>query len=81
MSKWQVNKAKSHFSELLNRAENEGPQIITRHGDDKAVLLSIREFKKLKAAQPDFREYLLAGPKVDDLEIDRPRDTGRKIEI
>jgi len=81
MSKWQVNEAKSRFSELLKQAETDGPQVITRHGDDKVVVLSIEEYLKLEAAQPDFKQYLLSGPKLDDFEIERPRDTGREIEL
>jgi hypothetical protein len=29
----------------------------------------------------DFKEYLLGGPKVDDFEVERDRDTGRVIEF
>jgi len=78
MSKWQVNEAKSRFSELLKQAETDGPQVITRHGDDKVVVLSIEEYLKLEAAQLDFKQYLLSGPKVDDFEIERPSDIGRE---
>ena len=62
-------------------AETDGPQVITRHGDNKAGVLSIEEYLKLEAAQPDFKQYLLSGPKVDDFDIERPRDTGREIEL
>ena len=53
--------------------------MITRHGADTALVLSIEEFHKLQAATSDFRDYLLSGPKVDAVDIDRPRDLGRKI--
>jgi len=29
----------------------------------------------------DFHEYFLSGPKVDDFEIERGKDTGRKIDL
>ncbi len=79
--KWQVHKAKSHFSELLRQAEEEGPQIITRHGTDKIVVLSIEAYQKLEDAQPNFKDYLLSGPKVDDFVVDRLDDTGRDIQF
>ena len=75
--KWQVTEAKSRLDELIRLAEKEGPQVITRHGFDTAVVLSIEEFHKLQAATSDFRDYLLSGPKVDAVDIDRPRDLGR----
>jgi hypothetical protein len=30
---------------------------------------------------PSLRDYLLGGPKVDDLEIEPNRDTGREIAL
>lgn len=79
--KWQVSEAKSRLSELIQLAEKQGPQVITRHGSDTAVVLSIEEFHKLEAAKPDFRAYLLSGPKVETFDIERPRDLGREIEF
>jgi prevent-host-death family protein len=79
--RWQVNEAKSRLTELIQVAQKEGPQVITRHGVDTAVVLSIEDFHKLEAAKPDFRDYLLSGPKLDAFDIDRPRDFGREIEL
>jgi len=81
MMKWQVNEAKSRFADLIRQAEKNGPQVITRHGADKVVVLSIEEYLRLKAVQPNFKDYLLAGPRLDDFEVDRPDDRGRKIEL
>ncbi len=81
MAGWQVHEAKSRFSELIERAQSEGPQVITRHGKERAVVLSIEAYLRLQAAKPDFKEYLLSGPKVDDFEIDRPRDPGREADL
>jgi antitoxin Phd len=75
---WQVHNAKAHFSELLERAAREGPQIIARRGTERAVVLSIDEYRRLVAARPNLRDYLL-GPKVDDFEIKRSKDRGREI--
>ena len=56
-------------------------QIITRHGAERAVVLSIGDYRALVAHKPNFFEYLLSGPKVDDFEIEYSRDTGREIEL
>ena len=79
--KWPVNEAKSRFSDLLRQAEDDGPQVITRHGRERIVVLSIDEFRKLKAAQPSFRDYLRSGPKVDEFDVTRSDDTGRDFEL
>ncbi|HEV2135459.1 MAG TPA: type II toxin-antitoxin system Phd/YefM family antitoxin [Terracidiphilus sp.] len=81
MARWQVQEAKSRFSEVIETAEKKGPQIITRHGTERAVVLSIADFKSLTAHKPGLKEYLLGGPKVDNFEVDRERDTGRAIKL
>jgi antitoxin Phd len=81
MTKWQVQDAKTRFSELIERARTEGPQTITRHGAERAVVLSIEDYRKLAAHKPDFKAHLLGGPKFDDFCIERDRDTGRPVEL
>ena len=88
MSTWQVQQAKAHLSELLDDAETKGPQIITRHGAERAVVLSIREYRSLstdsqkepsapRKPYADFKDWLLNGPRIDTFEIERELDTGR----
>jgi antitoxin Phd len=81
MATWQVQDAKARFSEVIDRARTEGPQTITRHGTERAVVLSIEDFRALAAQRPDFKAYLLGGPKVDDFPIERDRDAGRAFEF
>jgi antitoxin Phd len=81
MTIWQVQDAKTRLSEVIERARAEGPQTITRHGKERAVVLSIEDYRSLTARRPDFRAYLLGGPKVNDFSIERDRDTGRAVEL
>lgn len=81
MSVWQIQEAKTRFSEVIEEANSNGPQIITRHGSERAVILSVADYRTLTAHKPDLREYLLGGPKVDSFEVKRDRDTGRKIRL
>ncbi len=61
MASWQVQDAKKRFSELLQAAIEEGPQIVTRRGVETAVLLSIEKWRRLqKAARPGLKDLLLA---------------------
>jgi antitoxin Phd len=79
MARWQVQEAKMRLSRVIDEAQTKGPQLITRHGIDRAVLLSVDDFRALMAGKPDLRSYLLGGPKVDEFEIEPDRDTGREI--
>ena len=81
MAVWQLQDAKTRLSEVIEDAHSQGPQIITRHGKERAVILSIAEYRSLTAHRPNLKEFLLGGPKVDDFEIRRSRDTGRKITL
>ena len=78
---WQVQTAKQRFSELVERAVTEGPQIVTKHGHETVVVLDIREYRRLRGVPLDFKEFLLGIPKGDELEIERSKDPGRVIEL
>jgi antitoxin Phd len=79
MAHWQVQDAKTRFSELIERALTEGPQTITRHGAERAVVLSMEDYRALSSQKPDFKAHLLGGPKVDELVTERDADIGRAV--
>lgn len=81
MATWQVQEAKARLSEVIDRARTEGPQTITRHGTERVIVLSIEDYRALAAHKPNFKAYLLGGPKIDDFVVDRDRDTGRPVEL
>ena len=58
-----------------------GKKFITRHGSERAVILSVKDYRALTAHKPDLREYLLGGPKVDRFDVPRSRDRGRKVTL
>jgi len=37
---WQLQNAKNKFSNLVDKAQHNGPQIVTKHGKDAVVVLS-----------------------------------------
>jgi antitoxin Phd len=81
MAVWQIQEAKTRLSEVIEEANTKGPQFITRHGSERAVILSITDYRALTAHKPNLREYLLGGPKVDSFEVPRDRDRGRKVRL
>lgn len=81
MAEWQVQEAKTRLSELIEEAKAEGPQIITRHGTQHAVVMSITDYRALTAQNKNFRDYLLSGPKTASFELKRTRDMGREIRL
>jgi len=82
MSRWQVQQAKQQFSRLVDQARAEGPQVVTRHGKEVAVVLDVDEYRRLRGEQSSFKEFLLGPPYVEvDLPIERDRDPGREIAL
>lgn len=45
---WALQDAKSRFSELVRRARFVGPQHVTVHGREEAVVISSDEYRRLK---------------------------------
>jgi prevent-host-death family protein len=45
MARWQVQEAKMRLSQVIEEAQSKGPQMITRHGVDRAVVLSVDDFE------------------------------------
>jgi prevent-host-death family protein len=69
---WQLQDAKARFSELVQKAIEEGPQTVTRHGKEAVVILSAEEYRKLQALRPGLLEVLMSGPE-GELEL-QPRE-------
>ena len=58
---WPVQDAKARFSELLDACLSEGPQIVTRRGQEAAVLVAMDVWRRLdQAAHRSLKSLLLA---------------------
>ncbi|MBV9112821.1 MAG: type II toxin-antitoxin system Phd/YefM family antitoxin [Hyphomicrobiales bacterium] len=78
-STWTLANAKSHLSEVVDRAQR-GPQIITRHGKPRAVIVSTKEWARKTARRGTLAEFLLASPlRHADLDLERQHDLPRDI--
>jgi prevent-host-death family protein len=81
--RWQVQEAKQRFSQLVQRAIDEGPQTVTRHGEEVVVVVAADEFRRLTGNKPDLRDFLLSesGPDLSLLDLERQRDLPREVEL
>ena len=79
---WQLQDAKSRFSEVVERALANGAQIVTRHGRKTVVILAFDEYEHLTKASDSLVQFLLASPLAgSDLEVERDKSTPRNIVI
>lgn len=85
MSVWKLEDAKNRFSEVVRRARTEGPQLVTKHGREAAVVLSAEAYQEL-AAPGTLLDFLCSSPFAEairsgELRIERDQDLGRETEI
>jgi prevent-host-death family protein len=78
-SVWQLQEAKSRLSELVDSAQHNGAQTITRHGQPVAVVLSAESYAQL---QPRRKVVdVLRDCPEPDLVIERLQDKPRGVEL
>lgn len=78
---WQVTTAKTHFSELLDRAETEGPQRVQRRGRTYVILTEEALDDLRVRPRMTLGEFLLNAPKVHGLVIRRDRSLPRLVDL
>jgi antitoxin Phd len=67
---WQVQEAKNRFSEVIDKALKDGPQVVTRHGRPVVQVVALDPATGEPVRADDgFLQHLLDMPKVDELEI------------
>ena len=77
---WQLQEAKAKFSEVVQKAIDEGPQTVTRHGKEVVVIVSAKEFHGSRKPQVDLKELLASAP-LEGVDLERPEDYGREIDF
>lgn len=79
---WQLQEAKSHFSQVVNEALSHGPQKITRHGEEVVVVLSLKEFQKMTRRKGDIVNFFSKSPLADiDIEFTRSKEGARDMDL
>lgn len=79
---WQLQDAKNKFSNLVDNAQNKGPQVVTKHGKEAVVVLSIEEYEKLIKPKTNLVKFFKNSPLAAiDLDLKRSNETPRDIEL
>ncbi len=84
MQTWQMQEAKARLSEVVKRAEVDGPQDITLHGRSVAVVLSRAAFERLSGQMASVVDFMRASPLVgldDDLIFERDASPTREFQL
>jgi prevent-host-death family protein len=80
---WQLQEAKQKFSELVRRTLEEGPQVVTRHGEEVVVVVPVEEFRRMSREKPTFKEFLMSAPEgLEHVIPERPKhDYPRDVDL
>lgn len=71
---WPLADAKARLSELIETVEREGPQVISKHGREVAVVVAIDEWRRRNARQGSLAEFFADSPLRDSgLVVERER--------
>jgi len=83
MGKWALQDAKNRLSEVIRKASDEGPQVITLRGDDAVVVIAVDEYARLTRKPGDTLVAFLRKSPLGSIALDltRSRDTGRRVEL
>ncbi|MBA2278720.1 MAG: type II toxin-antitoxin system Phd/YefM family antitoxin [Chloroflexia bacterium] len=75
---WQFADARNKLSEVMTRALEQGPQRIRRRGQ-VVVMLAEADYQRLTGERQTFKDYLLNGPDLSELDLTRDQSPLREV--
>jgi len=79
---WTVAAAKAKFSEVIDRAQSDGPQTVTRSGRTAAVVVAADEWDRKTKRAGSLADFFAASPlRGSELRIRRIRHAPRKVDL
>jgi len=79
---WQLQDAKNRFSEVVEKAVQTGPQIVTKRGVETVVVISLEEYRKLTQPKTSLVDFFRNSPlKSIELDMKRNKDLPREVEF
>jgi prevent-host-death family protein len=79
---WTLADAKAHLSEVVDRALEKGPQVITRRGKKAVVVVAAEEWERKMERRGTLADFFAASPlRESGLEIERPQDGPRDLAL
>lgn len=79
---WNVTEARAKLSDVIRRAQSEGPQTIMRNGRKIAVVVAAEQRQRKSKRQGNLAEFLAASPfRSAGVKIERLRGRLREIDL
>ena len=79
---WTVAEAKAKFSEIIERAQSEGPQIISKRGRTAAIVVAAEEWERKTKRAGNLAEFFAGSPlRGSELKLRRLKARPKKIKL
>jgi prevent-host-death family protein len=79
---WSVAEAKAKFSQVINQAQSDGPQTITRSGRAAVVIVAADEWERKTKRAGNLAEFFASSPlRRSKLKATRRKDPPRRVDI
>lgn len=79
---WTIAEAKAKFSEVVEKAQSDGPQTITRRGRTAVVIVAAEEWERKTRRSGNLAEFFASSPlRGSGVEIARRKDKARKVDL
>ena len=76
---WQLQEAKNKFSQVVDDAIRDGPQIITRRGVEVVIVIAYEQFQKMTASDQKMSDFFRNSPlKSEELDLSRDKSVIRE---
>lgn len=76
MNTWQLQDAKSQFSDVIQQTIHNGPQLVTLRGKPCVILISVEEYEQLTRPKQNLVEFLKNSP-LQGVSLDIKRSTSK----
>jgi len=79
---WTVAEAKAKFSEVIDKAQSDGPQTITKNGRTTAVIVAAEEWERKTRRKGTLADFFATSPlRRSGVRTKRLRGPVRKAEL
>ena len=79
---WQLQEAKNKFSNLVEKAQHEGPQIVTKHGKESVVVISAEQYQEMCQPKSDLVDFMQTSPLAKvTIDFKRDKSLARETEL
>ena len=80
---WQLQEAKQRSSEVVRRTLEEGPNVVTKHGEEAVAVVPAEELRRMDGEKPDFKVFLMSALEGLERMIPErpPNDFPREVDL